>query len=105
MAYIVSADQQSAIDFAPASTVTEVLQNIRTILSTLKGTIPLDREFGLDPDIIDLPTPQAEARLSQEIFDAIKRYEPRANIEKITFNGSIDGKLIPTVEVTINETS
>lgn len=103
MAYLVTADQQPSIDFAPQTVVAEVLQNVKTIISTIKYEVPLDRDFGIDGDIVDMPMPQAKARLTQEIFQAIKQYEPRASINSITFNGELSGRLIPTVEVSIND--
>ena len=104
MAYTVSSTDLKDVDFAPQSEVAEILQNVRTIISTVKYDIPLDRQFGIDGAVVDLPMPEAEAKLSQEIFQAIKQYEPRAIIESINFTAELNGKLIPTVEVSINET-
>lgn len=101
MTYIITDDETSQIDFAPKDVVSEVLQNLLTILSTVKGSIPLDRALGIDGDIVDLPIQQAQARMTQEIFDAVKRYEPRASIERITFTGDINGRLTPRLEVRI----
>ena len=83
----------AAVEFAPASLVEEVLQNVRTILSTVK--------FGISGTAVDLPMPQAKAVLSGEIFTAVKRYEPRAIIQSISFSGEETGKLVPTLEVRI----
>ena len=104
MAYLVTANQKSAIDFAPGSVVAEVLQNVQTILTTIKGEVPLDRGFGIDGRVVDMPIPRARAVWSNEIFNQVKKYEPRAKIERITFDGELTGKLIPTVEVSISET-
>ena len=81
----------------------EVLQNVRTIISTIKYEIPLDRDFGIDGDVIDMPMQQAQAKLTQEIFRAVRQYEPRAVIESISFSGDESGKLTPTLEVSIRE--
>ncbi len=105
MSYLITADQQTSIDLAPKTTVEEVLQNVRTIITTVKYQIPLDREFGIDGSVIDLPIQEAEAKLSQEIFQAVRQYEPRAVIESISFSGEDSGKLVPKLEVSINETS
>lgn len=105
MSYLVTANKKTSIDLAPKTTVEEVLQNVRTIISTVKYQIPLDREFGIDGSVIDLPMPESQAKLSQEIFQAVRQYEPRAIINSISFSGDISGKLVPTVEVSINETS
>ena len=34
------------ISLAPESEVAEILQNVQTIISTVRGSVPLDREFG-----------------------------------------------------------
>lgn len=101
MQYEVSVKAPEIIDIAPKNDVNEILQNVRTILATTKGTIPLDREFGIDGSVIDMPTMQAQAYLTNEIFRAIRRYEPRVSIDNITFDGEITGKLIPKVVITI----
>lgn len=101
MQYEVSVKAPESIDIAPKNDVNEILQNVSTILATTKGTIPLDREFGIDGSVIDMPTMQAQAYLTNEIFQAIRRYEPRVSIDNITFDGEISGKLIPKVVITI----
>ena len=105
MSYLLTANQKPAIDLAPKTTVEEVLQNVRTIITTIKYEIPLDRDFGIDGDVIDMPTQQAQAKLSQEIFRAVRQYEPRAVIESIDFIGDESGRLIPKLEVSISEAS
>jgi len=102
MAYIIQMNETPEIDFAPATVVEEVIQNVRTIVTTIKYSIPLDREFGIDGAVVDLPINVAKARLTNEIFRAVRRYEPRAVIESITFKGEETGRLIPTVGVSIN---
>lgn len=103
MSYLLTVNQKPAIDLAPKTTVEEVLQNVRTIISTIKYEIPLDRDFGIDGDVIDMPMQQAQAKLTQEIFRAVRQYEPRAVIESISFSGNESGKLTPTLEVSIRE--
>lgn len=92
------------IQFAPANELEEIFQNIRTILSTPKGSVPLDRDFGIDLSYLDSPNPVAEAKLTTEIIAAVKRYEPRVSVTAISFTGDMDGKLKPVVEVRINGT-
>lgn len=104
MSYLITTDSEREIDLAPSTTAAEVMQNVATIISTIKYQIPLDRAFGIDGAVVDLPIIEARARMTNEIFQAVKRYEPRAVIESITFTGELEGKLIPTVEVSINGT-
>ncbi len=92
------------IQFAPGDELEEIFQNVRTILSTPKGSVPLDREFGIDLSCLDSPTPVAEARLVTGIIAAVKKYEPRVSVTEINFTSDADGKLKPVVEVKINGT-
>lgn len=91
------------IDFAPENEILEILQNVRTILSTVKFSVPLDRDFGIDASLLDKPILEAKAKISSEIILAIKKYEPRVKVEEITFSGDMDGKLQPKVQVSIIE--
>ena len=87
MDFEVTADQLSNIDFAPASELKEILQNVRTIISTVKCSVPLDRDFGVDAAYLDMPMPVAKAKASSEIIRAIRKYEPRVEVTKITWDG------------------
>ena len=90
------------VDFA-ATGVDEVLQNIRTLLVTKKFSVPLDRDLGLDFRVLDQPLPKAQAALRVEIIEAIRKYEPRAHVMRVDFDGTaIDGHLIPKVTVSID---
>lgn len=105
MAYIVTAYENKKINLAPETVVEEILQNIAMIISTPQFTVPLDRGFGLPQRFIDKPYPVAQAILVSEVLDAIEQYEPRAEVENISFTQSEEeaqaGKLIPRVEVNI----
>ncbi len=94
------------INIAPETVTEEIIQNIQIILSTAKGTVPLDRDFGIDWTMLDEPTPMAMMLARTEIIDAIEEYEPRAKVKSITFKKDVDlardGGLIPIVTVEIN---
>lgn len=90
------------IDFAPPTVADEVLQNVATILATMRYTVPFDRELGLNPDYLDDPMPVSQARATADIIDAIHRFEPRCRVDSVTFTGDgMEGTLRPTVRVYI----
>ena len=96
--------QIGAVNFAPSSTVEEVIQNVRTILTTTVYSVPLDRTFGINPDMLDLPMPAAQARLTAEIVAAVEKIEPRATVTEVTFAGDgADGFLKPSIRLRIKE--
>lgn len=94
--------QKNNIDFAPDSVLKEIHQNIRTILTTARGSVPLDRDFGLDISVIDLPIPLYEAKLTADIFDTIPKYEPRVKVIDVTYkHDALSGRSMPIVKVAI----
>lgn len=96
----------SGIDFAPGSVAAEVYQNVHTILKTRKGTVPLDRGFGIDWSFVDLPVQIARARAFQEVVEKIATYEPRAEVVGVEFGDGeivIDGRLNAKVRIVVNE--
>lgn len=100
---IVSADESSIKIGARGRD--EIVQNIRMILTTIRGTLYLDRNFGLDPDLIDTPQLQAMIRYREEIVNQIEKYEPRVNVVEINFitnnNDAMNGALTPVVKIEI----
>lgn len=91
---------------SPDSRYEEIAQNVRMILTTPKGSVPLDRDFGLDFKVLDQPTSRAQALLSAEIITQVSRYEPRANVTKVDWENfpdeAGDGHLIPRVSLRVD---
>ena len=90
------------IDFDPATEEDEIMQNVKTICKTPKGSVPLDRDFGVDADFLDTPTPSAMAQIQREIIGAIRKYEPRAKVEQVKFENDNNGKLCVKVKIALN---
>ena len=74
----------------------EIKRNVAFILSTYKFSCPMARDFGLAATFIDKPNRQAESIARDEIIEALKKYEPRAEIDEISFTYE-DSKMIPIV--------
>lgn len=95
------------VSLMPSTEIEEVLQNVKTILSTVQGTVPLDREFGVDKKIIDLPISVVEAKITAAIVKAINKFEPRARVWKIKYENTereaMDGNLKPCVDIELIE--
>ncbi len=94
---------QKEINFAPATLVEEVAQNVRTICATPKYSVPMDRLFGVNAVIVDRPTPRAIAEMQAELIQAIRKFEPRCRVKKVSFDGDIDGRLTAKVRIEIVE--
>ena len=94
---------QTKITFAPKSIYEEIAQNVRTICTTPKYSVPLDRKFGVDANFLDKPTPRARAQIQSEIIQAVRKYEPRCKVLKVSFTGNLDGEMNVKVRIAINE--
>jgi phage baseplate assembly protein W len=77
----------------------EVVQNVRTLLVTAPGTVPLARAMGTPQDVIDSPESAVAARLQADVIRAVKTYEPRVKIKAVTLAADGDGKLTATAEI------
>ena len=95
--------QPSAVEVG-ATGLRGLAQEIRTVLGTAKGSVPLDRNFGLSWDTVDLPMPQALPLLVSDIAEAIER---NVRIKDVQFGNGVadteDGRLLPIVTVEIRE--
>ncbi len=92
----------SGINFYPATVAEEVVQNVRTILATRVGEVPLDRAFGTAWDMIDQALPAAMQLARADVFDAVQRFEPRAVVESIRWEqaeDAQDGVLHPVLTI------
>ena len=94
--------EHSEIVLFPENVLIEIIQNIKTILTTLQGTVPLDRDFGIDSSVIDKPVTIVKPLIIKEIKEAIEKYEPRAKLISVDWKGiREEGKLVPIVKVAI----
>lgn len=84
-----------------SSEIEEILQNVNTILTTLEGSVPFDRDFGLSAELLDLPINEAESLYVVEVVTKVRKYEPRVAVEHVNFRGDAEGKLIPRVVLRI----
>src|SRR5690606_13849624 len=59
------------------------LQQLRLLLATPRGTVPLDRDFGVSWSFIDAPTPRALAAVRAEVADQVARYVPGVRVQAV----------------------
>lgn len=105
MTYTISSTDLSHIDFDRSETVKCVLQNVAVILATPLGSVPLQRDFGLDMSFLDKPDHLAATYGAARVREAIRRWEPRAEFVdmSVTRNAADPSSLTFQVEVEIND--
>lgn len=79
----------------------EVYRNLQVLYGTETGEQALDRDFGIDIDILDNPQETAKALLTAEFVRKTEQYEPRVRVVKVewTVNNAKDGGIVPKVVV------
>ena len=88
----------SIINFAPATIVEEILQNVYTIVSTTYFSVPLFREFGVTATFLDTTDMLARSKLVGEIIEKVELFENRVIVEEVAFKSDgDDGILMPVL--------
>lgn len=104
---IVEVSANTEINFSPKTKEEKIVQNVRTILVTRKGSVPLDRDFGLTWEHIDKPISIARSLQQAEIIDAIEQYEPEATVQSVEWDDNItdamEGILSPRVIISTGQ--
>ncbi|MGG4452339.1 hypothetical protein [Brevibacillus porteri] len=100
MAQIVTITSDFSEIIFGATGETEVIQNVRTIMKNMIHTSPMYRSFGWDPNI-DAPVNAYMAITSARLIEKIQQYEPRAEVQEVTYEGDENGMLKPVVKVAI----
>jgi uncharacterized protein len=98
----------SSADFDwDATGVVEILQNVKTILTTPIGTVVLDRAFGIDQSYVDKPITTVKQTLIPAVLTAIHAFEKRVEVGDLVFSGSdpITGHLKAAIFLIILTTS
>lgn len=94
----------SDVKIMPTTELEEIAQNVMFIVATTKLSCPLDRDLGISAALLDEPLGVAQSRLTAEIATAVNRFEPRARVQRVTYDGDFaDGVIKPTIRVEIVE--
>lgn len=75
-------------------------REIKLLLSTREGTMPLDRGFGINMDFLDMPQEVAKSLYAAEVTKKIPYFIPSIRVQEVIWNGMESGKLFPRVVIT-----
>lgn len=103
--YILDFEEEKDYSLTPATLAEEVLQNVRFIVKTRKGSVPLFRDFGVDWNFLDRPIAEARLIAIPDIISEIQTREPRAEIVDISYKGTNaeDGKIKLKLTIRVKE--
>ena len=80
----------------------ELLGKVFFLLSCIKGTIPMNRNIGLDPNIISQPDTIARNLYTVSAIELIEEFEDRLSVEEVQFESGDSGNMIPKVVLSYN---
>lgn len=73
------------------------------LLNTVRGTVPLQRDIGLDPRMLDKPITTINAGIHAELQYQINTYIKGLTLLSVNCKTDIDGRLDIECEVELNE--
>lgn len=80
----------------------ELLDKVFFLLSCIKGTIPMNRNIGLDPNSISQPDTIARNLYTVSAIELIEEFEDRLSVEEVQFESGDSGNMIPKVVLSYN---
>lgn len=82
----------------------DIIEGISFLMSTYTGKYPMNRDFGIDQDLLDEPLTTIRTLLSIEIKEKIERYDSRVEVTDINFDYNSDtGALTPIITLALVE--
>lgn len=80
--------------------VAELDGQLALLLSTVEGTLPLERKMGLNIDFLDKPPEIAKSLYTAEVTKKVAMFIPSVRVREITWDVAEGGKLISKVVIT-----
>ena len=78
----------------------ELDRQLALLLSTREGTMPLDREFGLNMDFVDMPPEAAKSLYTAEITKKTAQFIPEVRVQSVQWTHGGEGVFYPKVVIT-----
>lgn len=79
-----------------------IVQNILNILNTYKYEVAYERGLGISADILDKDAETVKSIIMENLFDDIKRYEPRATLKTVDVQSvGEDGHITAVITVEV----
>jgi len=77
-----------------------ILRCLRNLFMTPAGTVPLDRDFGIDQTVLGKPIGIAENLFAIEAIEKVERYEPRVSVQEVHLTSDMNGQIKAKVVIT-----
>lgn len=81
----------------------EIRRKLALLYSTAVGTMPVDREFGINAEFLDLPIPAAKAMYTAEIAEKTAKFVPEVTLSEVIWEYNDKNELKARVVISKNE--
>lgn len=78
----------------------DIDRQVALLLSTVEGSMPLAREFGINMDFVDMPIETAKSLYTAEVTKKIPKFIPCIRVHEVKWAWDYNGKLTPKVVLT-----
>ena len=78
----------------------ELDRQLALLLSTQVGTMPLDREFGIQQNYVDKPPEVVKSLYTAEVTKKVPQFIPWLRVYEVTWNYGEQGHIKPKVVIT-----
>ena len=92
-------DFQLQFTFA-SDKLAELDRKLALLYSTREGTMPLDREFGINMDFVDMPPEVAKSLYVAEITKKTAQFIPEVRGQSVEWTHGGEGQFFPKVVIT-----
>lgn len=78
----------------------ELDRQLALLLSTQEGTMPLDREFGIQMNFVDKPPEVVKSLYTAEVAKKVPQFIPWVRVYEVTWSHGEQGHIKPKVVIT-----
>ncbi len=78
----------------------ELDRQLALLLSTQAGTMPLDREFGIQMNFVDKPPEVVKSLYTSEVTKKVPQFIPWVRVYEVTWSHGEQGHIKPKVVIT-----
>ena len=103
--YTIMGIDVTEVNLFPQTIIEEILQNVSVLLTTVVGSVALDRNLGINATFIDEPAQRAMMKLAIFALETVQDYESRVEVMEIDFvprlDDAMEGLFYPRMVVRI----
>ena len=105
MRFQIELDAPQTLQLFHESWLAKTAEEVRLVLSTPIGSVPCNREYGIDMSYMHLPANAAMSAYASAAADAIESFVPGLRVNQVLFDNDAASpeNLKPTIEVTSYE--